>query len=79
MRVKPIPSPSTPNPTTRILSHPGGVWLTLRSLPQRGGRLSLSVRPANPSGSPRSGHWASVCLLSGVKRTKIDGPQNFRS
>ncbi len=29
--------------------------------------------------SPKSGHWASVCLLSGVKRTKINGPQNFRS
>ena len=40
--------------------------------------LSLSVRPANPSGSPRSGHWASVCLLSGVKRTEINGPQNVR-
>ncbi len=26
----------TPNPTTRILSHPSGVWLTFRSLPQRG-------------------------------------------
>ncbi len=23
----------TPNPITRILSHPGGVWLTYRSLP----------------------------------------------
>ncbi len=29
--------------------------------------------------SHRSGHWASVCLLSGVKRTEINGPQNFRS
>ena len=29
--------------------------------------------------SPRSGHWASVCLLSGVKRTEINGPQNVRS
>ena len=28
---------------------------------------------------PRSGDWASVCLLSRVKRTKINGPQNFRS
>ena len=28
--------------------------------------------------STRSRHWASVCLLSGVKRTEINGPQNFR-
>ncbi len=28
--------------------------------------------------SPRSGHWALVCLLSGVKRTEINGPQNVR-
>ncbi len=28
--------------------------------------------------SPRSGHWVSVCLISGVKRTKINGPQNVR-
>ena len=29
--------------------------------------------------SLKSGHWASVCLLSGVKRTKINDPQNVRS
>ena len=29
--------------------------------------------------SPRSGHWASVCLLWGVKGTEINGPQNVRS
>ena len=34
-RVKPFPSLRTPNPTTRIPSHPSGVWLTLRSRPQR--------------------------------------------
>ena len=26
--------------------------------------------------SPKNGHWVSVCLLSGVKRTEINGPQN---
>ena len=51
-RLAPPESPTTPNPTTRILSHPGRVWLTLRSHARRGVRLSLSVRPANPSSIP---------------------------
>jgi hypothetical protein len=29
--------------------------------------------------NPRNGHWAWVFLLSGVKRTEINGPQNVRS
>ena len=29
--------------------------------------------------SPRGGHWASVCLLLGVKRTETNDPQNVRS
>ncbi len=28
--------------------------------------------------SPKSRHWVSVCLLSGLKRTEINGPQNVR-
>ena len=36
-RVIPFPSPPVPySPTTRILSHPSGVWLTFRPRPRRG-------------------------------------------
>ncbi len=46
----------------------------------RGGSVNLAVlaRLQMVHYRPRSGPWALVCLLSGVKRTKINGPQNFR-
>ncbi len=55
--------------------------------PQAKARAPVAVAPARrvadhlrsfSTASARSGHWASVCLLSGVKRTEINSPQNVR-
>ncbi len=51
-RVKPFPSFPYPQPTTRILSHPSGVWLTFRSLPRRGVRKTGDCRTSNDARKP---------------------------
>ncbi len=46
-RLAPPEFPGTPNPTTRILSHRSGVWLTLRSRPRRAVRKIRDCHTGN--------------------------------
>ena len=77
-RLAPPESPTTPNPTTRILTHPSGVWLTFCSRPQRGVNDEVGGHFANFFGSldfPFGFFWMNRGEAQGGHRRAGGGSQ----